>query len=273
MDASIAHVVDPLHTPVLVRLSRILAFSTISLLAAVGLLICARRATGALSQPLSPGVLAGIGLILAALALAFRHTQADVPISRFARYALWAAPSFVLVIWAAAISLAASPPLGLVALASVFLLEEGYSWGRFRAGGFGVRAARRSALESAAFFEVEKAAGAASALIAAPEHETVTQHLVRRREPSGEVIEGWLRADLAAGQRYGAAHLAICPPLERLPECFAEQADGPEAQVTIGQVLTYGVRFDIKLEREAEEPTSVAIEFSIQEPPPADADA
>jgi hypothetical protein len=209
--------------------------------------------------------MAALGLTLAALALTFRRTVGGARHSRAATYVLRAAPSAVLMIWAAAISLKGSPPLGLAVLAGAFLLEEGYSWGRLRAGF--VARARNDAARSPALFDTPVSESAATSAIAAADDEGIVQHVVRRREGTGEAIEGWLRVDVATGQRYAAAHLAICPPLAHLPECFAEQMDGPEARVTIGQVLTYGVRFEVKLDHEAEEPTSVAIEFSLQEPP------
>ncbi len=56
-----------------------------------------------------------------------------------------------------------------------------------------------------------------------------------------------------------------------MPQCYAEQMDGPPARLKVAQVLAYGVRFEIKLEEPAEEPTSVVIEFSIHEQPADDA--
>jgi hypothetical protein len=89
--------------------------------------------------------------------------------------------------------------------------------------------------------------------------------VVRRCEPDGsETIAGWLRAAVPAAARHATAHVAICPPFEGLPECFAEQMDGPPAQVKVAQVLPHGVRFEIKLDERAAEASDVLVEFSIQ---------
>jgi hypothetical protein len=271
MDALAAHGAPMdvgLAGPVLPRLGRILAISAITLLAVMGLAVCFRRATGALVEPLSPAVLTGLGIMLAALALLFRRTFAAIAISRTATYALWAAPSAVLAIWIAAVSLPDSDTLGLVALVGTLLVEEGWSWGRLR-----VRADRPSR-PSSVRIEPPTARAAAGPLsgevchspsIDAEPDEAVMQNIVRRRDPSGEVIEGYVRVLLAASQRHAAAHVAICPPLDRVPECFAEQMDGPPATIKVAQVLPHGVRFEIKLDDPAPEPTSVIVEFSIQD--------
>lgn len=255
-----------LPAPVLARLVPVLALSALVVLVLTGLVVFGRRAVGALSQPLSPAVLAGVGVALAGLALWFRRTFAGMPLPRPAAYALWAAPSVAIVIWAAAVSLEGSDTLGLVALFGALLLEEGYSWGRWPAD----LAAAPPRLPPTTvppppqarptLLEIEEAA----ALDAAGD-EAVTQHVVRRHDEGGDAIEGWLRVEFAAGQRHATAHLAICPPLERVPECFAEQVDGPPARIKVAQVLAYGVRFELRLDEPPAEPANVVVEFAIHE--------
>jgi hypothetical protein len=249
---------------VLPRLGRTLALAAITLLAVMGLVVCVRRASGALVEPLSPAVLAALGIILAALGLLFRRTFAAMPLSGAAKYALWAAPSAVLAMWAAAVSLEGSDTLGLVALIGTLLVEEGWSWGRLRLRADEPRRTIDLPVERPAPRAVVRPADEAQE----PDVETdeaVSQNIVRRRGESSEVIEGWVRVELAAAQRHAAAHLAICPPLDRVPECYAEQMDGPSARIKVAQVLAYGVRFDVKLDQPSAEPTSVVIEFSIQD--------
>ena len=94
---------------------------------------------------------------------------------------------------------------------------------------------------------------------------TVGEQTRRRDDDSGEVLEGWVRVDFAAGQRHAASHVAICPPLERNPTCYAESVDGPDASVKITQAMSYGVRLEVKLAEAAEEPASVIVEYSILE--------
>ncbi len=92
----------------------------------------------------------------------------------------------------------------------------------------------------------------------------MSQQFVRRQNAAGgETIEGLLRVRVARGQRHATAHVAICPPLERVGECYAEPCDGPPASVKVAQVLCYGVRFEIKLDEPPDEPASVVVEFAI----------
>jgi hypothetical protein len=239
-----------------------------ALVAVVGLVICARRATGALVVPLAPGVLAGLGIVLAAVAVSFRRTMAAAVLSRLATFAVWSVPSLALLVWAAAVTLAGSETLGLVAFVGALLVEEGWSWGRLRL----------RADEPPRAIDVPIVGPARRAVVSAVDDaqapdvetdETVSQNIVRRRGETGEVIEGWVRVELAAAQRHAAAHVAICPPLDRVPECYAEQMDGPSARIQVAQVLAYGVRFDVKLDEPSCEPCSVIVEFSIQENGPS----
>jgi hypothetical protein len=194
----------------------------------------------------------------------FRQTFAGAARSRGTQYVLWALPSAVLLVWAGGVSLAGTSSLGLVALVGTLLVEEGWSWGslRLRAGREGSRLAPPAVIPPAtAGINIR-----AAQLVADERDETVTQQLVRRQGDGGEVIEGWVRVDFAASQRHAIAHVAICPPLVRVPKCYAEQFDGPSAALKIAQVLVHGVRLELKLDEPAEEPGGVYVEFSIQEP-------
>ena len=261
---------------VLARLGRSLAASLFALVALAGVLVCARRATGALGQPLSPAVLGGLGVLLVVAALVFRRAWADPWASRGIRYAVWSAPSVVLLCWLLGVTLEGTDAFGAMLFVGLLVAEEGWSWGRL--GTASEHPRRPEPIERpvadrqvAAPSPLERFAGEAAAIAADEPDESVSQHVVRRREDDGEVIEGWTRIELAATERHATAHVAICPPLSRVPQCYAEQMDGPPARLKVAQVLAYGVRFEIKLEEPAEEPTSVVIEFSIHEQPADDA--
>jgi hypothetical protein len=99
--------------------------------------------------------------------------------------------------------------------------------------------------------------------------ELVSQQIVRRGPAGEEILEGFTRVHFTTGERVAAAHLSICPPLSRVPACYAEPSDGPDAQVRVTHVYSHGVRLEVKLDHPAEEPTSVLVEFSIQENPEA----
>jgi hypothetical protein len=152
----------------------------------------------------------------------------------------------------------------------VLALEEGWSWAQF-----GRRAplpAPRATTAAIAELEPPAVAMPASNLDAlhAPTDleepdEAICQQLVRRREADGgETLAGWLRAVVPAAARHATAHVAICPPFEGLPACFAEQMDGPPARIKVAQVLPHGVRFEIKLDEPCAQACDVLVEFSIR---------
>ncbi|MFN3152077.1 hypothetical protein [Bremerella sp.] len=78
----------------------------------------------------------------------------------------------------------------------------------------------------------------------------VTQQLTRATEAGQEHVHGLVRAKFVSGQRHVYLHVGFCPPLPSVPHVELHQLEGPEVQIKQGQVLTSGVRFDLKL-REA----------------------
>ncbi len=93
--------------------------------------------------------------------------------------------------------------------------------------------------------------------------EEVLQQLTRSRTADGgELLSGWLRVELAAGQRTANLHVAFCPPFARAPRISVQQIDGPEARVKTVQTLPYGVRFDLKLADEGPEASTLLLQFA-----------
>lgn len=238
-------------------LARTATVAVLALLGLAGLLLVARRASGALVEPLPPLTLLALGLSLAGAALLARRLLAAEAPNAAWRIAAWVMPSVVLLMWMLGVTLPGTNPAGLIAFSGLILLEEGWSWGRFRGRAGSSRLRDRTPSGEAGGLLVEDEP--------AGYDEAVTQQVVRRREESGEVLTGWTRVDFAQAQRVAAAHLAICPPLASNPTCDAEQQDGPPAQLKVTQAMSYGVRLEIKLDEPAETPTSVIVEFSIQE--------
>jgi hypothetical protein len=254
-------------------LVRSTAAACLTVLAVGGLLLAIRRAGGALSGQLTIEMLAAWTGVLLLAAWGFRRAFAPTPLrgSGRAAYLLWAAPSVVLLLWAIGLSGNASPG-ALLALWGALLLEEGWNWSRV---GSALSPWRRGSNRSASTLLPQprvparllhsRAAGTADVEVDAVDPD-VSQHLERRRGEDGrETLDGWVRAEVAAGGRHATAHVAICPPFAHVPECYAEQMDGPSAQVKTAQVLCHGVRFEIKLDEPAVERAAVLIEFSIQE--------
>ncbi len=267
----------PIGQPLAARLLRATSIVLFALLALLPIVICARRASGALVEPLPATALVAVAAVLALAAIAFRrHGRAIAAHSHpLARYAPLVAPSLVLVLWSAGLLLPGTSTAGVLGFLGLLLVEEGWSWGRLgHETADRVQLGQNSLAQRGPSTSDPPARGVSQsglALGAETEEELeqgVSQRMVRRRDETGrEMIEGWVRAEFAPSQRHATAHLAICPPLAHVPECFAEPADGPPSQIKVAQVLPYGVRFEIKLDEPATEPSEVMIEFSIQERP------
>jgi len=249
-------------------LIRGLAVGCLAVLACAGLFLCVRSASGELSGELGPAVLAAWAAILAAGALGFRRAldatnRYATPSADLARVA----PSVVLLLWAVALSGLATSA-GVIVLWSVLIAEEAWTWGEWRKvssrPSFGSTAAASVAREAESRAVLE---GIRESAEAPPGDASLVQKLDRRKTEDGqESVEGWLRAAIPAGSRLATLHVAICPPFERLPECYAEQVDGPPAQVKIAQVLHQGVRLELKLERAVDQDSLVTVEVSLQQP-------
>jgi hypothetical protein len=218
---------------------------------AIGVL-WSRRLIGALSLPLGWPVLIALGIAISATAAAVRLINKD-------RWQ-WL-PSVIAIAAVLALSLPGSSTLGLAGLWSFLGLEEGWHWRRW----FRDKQARQTAIatdRAGIRVDVEPATDDGTDEIP-PVDSSVTQQLVRRRDEQGcESIHAWLRVEFPPETRTLNAHVAFCPPLAVLPQCFAEQADGPPARVKISQVLSQGARLEIKLDREFSAPQSVLVELS-----------
>jgi hypothetical protein len=90
---------------------------------------------------------------------------------------------------------------------------------------------------------------------------SIVQESRRERGPGGqEQVAGWLRVDVAAGQRVAQVHVSFCPPLGQTPAIELRQVGGPAARLKLGQALAYGARFELKLA--APGPASISLEYT-----------
>ncbi|MBI1247241.1 hypothetical protein GC197_05275 [bacterium] len=89
----------------------------------------------------------------------------------------------------------------------------------------------------------------------------VTQQLTRGIELGQEQIHGLVRATFAPGQRHAYLHVGFCPPLPSAPHVELHQLEGPEVQIKPGQILTSGVRFDLKLRDAGQQEAKPVFEF------------
>ena len=93
----------------------------------------------------------------------------------------------------------------------------------------------------------------------------IHQQLIRRRSIDGaETIDGWVRATLTAGQRTAWAHVAFCPPFGTMPQLSVTQQSGPRARVSVGRLLPYGARFDLKLATASDHQQTVLLSFTVR---------
>jgi hypothetical protein len=92
------------------------------------------------------------------------------------------------------------------------------------------------------------------------------QQLTRVRLAEGrEAVHGVLLAEFTAGQQIATLYVGFCPPFEHLPHVDAEVADGPAAKIKIVQVLHNGARLDVVLGKPAAEAALVSVEFMAAE--------
>ncbi|MEM9352159.1 MAG: hypothetical protein AAGA92_04025 [Planctomycetota bacterium] len=89
------------------------------------------------------------------------------------------------------------------------------------------------------------------------------QQLYRVREADGrECVYATVGVEFAAEQRSGTAFVAFCPPLPRTPEVEADPLNFPEAR--IGKVTAYphGAQIEVKLSQPAEDACRVLIDLA-----------
>jgi hypothetical protein len=248
--------------------------------ALVALVACAagvlwiRRGGGHLLAPLPAPALVAAGCLVSLASLVFRGTHAPRSLAAspsLRSLGLAVLPTVVSLAAAAALSLRESSPWGLAALWAIVAAEEAASWRAV------LRQPRRHRVAFPAVaaprpLQIAPVSDESDADVAdAVDDPNVSQSVTRRRDERGaEVMEGWVRAEFAAAQRHATVHVAICPPLERVPQCFAELGDGPPGDVKIAQVLPWGVRLEIKLDEPTQHPTTSQVEFSILDVPPND---
>jgi len=243
------------------------------LLLALAGLVLLRRLAGALDTPLPAPVLAGAGVIVAALAagtrLAWRRQspgRPPVPAGRLIELV----PGAALVLLGIAWSLPGTSAYGLGVLWGVIFLEEVWSFKGVLRG----RSSRRSPPAEARqpSVAVDQVAPPTKELplhgIPSGEHpaDDVLQQLTRTRQADGtDRLGGWVRARFGPGQRTESVHLAFCPPFERVPRLEVSHRGGPPVRVKTGQLLAHGARLDLKLAATAERPEWVLLEFTAEE--------
>jgi hypothetical protein len=95
----------------------------------------------------------------------------------------------------------------------------------------------------------------------------VVQQLTRAVDAAGrDTLVGQVRVTFEPGARSQRAHVAFCPPFATVPTIALERNDPSGPQVRIGQVLTQGVRFDLKRRSGSDLGEEVEIRFQAAAP-------
>jgi hypothetical protein len=253
----------------ILRRSCAIVVTALVVLAAV--LLVSRRIAGALSEHLPLATLAAMGIVTVLATVSVRRLNNQVAI----RWML----SVALVLIALAVSLPGSSSLGLATLWLLVIGEEVWAW-RARRERPVKRidvAWRHSSLSDLPHNVNEPQASKIVGIvpIESPTIESVaanwsdaaaTQHLKYFRSTgSVQSVEGWLRAEFVSGQRTAVVHVAFCPAFSRTPQVESEPLDGPDCEIHPTLTLPWGIRWEVKLSRAANQPTSVVLGFYANE--------
>ena len=259
------------------ELARWAAAGLLALVLTAAAILWWRRLAGAFSDPLEPAALlvvsTSIAAVVALTRTAGRYGTGGRGAGRRSRLAGGTLSAATVAI-AAALSYPGTPARGLVILWAVLAAGEIWAWRpagwwriaratRVRAttpepppGGAAESGASRPAIPAPRFGE--------------PPGDEVTQQMTRSRTAGGsEVLAGWIRLPMAAGQRSANVHLSFCPAFARIPRVSVEQRGGPRARIKAVQVLPHGARFDLKLAALSETAQTVLLEFSAEAAPAA----
>lgn len=232
----------------------------LALVVGAALLLGWRRVTGALERPLAPATFFAVGLSFVGAVSAMRLCAASPFTPRVRRW-IDIVASVALLLAAMSVSLPGTSTGGLILFWMALLGTEVLAWSPWRR-----RVVRRFArtLESSEEPRVPVESGQAPPDRAQPDDAPgLLQRIVRTRTPEGlDTLSGWLRVELAAGQRTATAHVAFCPPFVRPPLIEIAFDRETSARIKVAQVLAYGARFDVKLSVPAAESQILPLRFT-----------
>jgi hypothetical protein len=213
---------------------------SIGFVAALGLFVFVRRATGALTAPLATPQLIATAIVMCLWALVVREFTA-----KRAAY-FWVSLCTMLLV-----AIGCSFPVARVVDWMVWLPAIGCV----------------AMLPLATHMKLSRTGRRPSRAVesnANPEH--VLQQLTRFRTADGkDAIRGTVVAEFMVGERQTTAYIGFCPPFELLPHVEANVNDDLEAEVKLAQVLHNGAQFDVRLSEPAEDALAVSIEFFASE--------
>ena len=247
--------------------------SWVGVLLGVGLLL--RRWTGAFDRPLASGMLLLCGLALVAVTWLLRTALAAV--SDYDRprwhHPSWWLPGLALLTMGLAVSMPGTS--GLTLFWTLLVIGEAVSWwGTMRYDSrehLWDNVSPKTGVSERRVPNTPLPKGIGPASDWAPTlddidqgniGDDVWQHLTRIREPSGrETLVGLLRGEARAGQQTLPLHVAFCPPFAAVPEVYVQQLEGEEAELRVVEVMTYGVRVDVRFGRQYDSEQRVLVQL------------
>ena len=255
----------------LALLSKYLVGVTSILLVVIALGMLIRRVSGAFVQPLHFLPLFFTALTLAAYGAAVRYyvgRQLCRSLGWWKQIAIWC-PMIVFVLIAVSISLPGTSWIGFATLWFILGFEELVSitvtclpfcktiFGSAESLAHRVQSENPQALQGEVLNDSSTSAVGNSRI-----PENVSHQLTYTHDVTGdEVVYGQVRAKFAPGERNTSVHLAFCPPFGHVPHISVQQIDGPASAVKPSQVLPYGLKLDLKLNKTTQHPESIVIEF------------
>lgn len=219
------------------------------LLTIVALILVVRRLGGAFVQPLSSAGLACCGIFLASLTISARNAVGNST-------AVQSLLTLLLVAAVVSVSLRGSPAAGVVMLWLCTVAEESWTWTRLFRRPAAALVSETITPPVDVLPDVDHAKSVANEV----DSLDVRQHLTRGIAVDGsDVLEGEVHVVFATRQRIEHVHLAFCPPFFILPAIEFEQLDGPEAQISVNQLMAYGARLELKLAKPGPARVTLAI--------------
>jgi hypothetical protein len=242
-------------------------------MALLAIFLLYRRLAGGLATPLPSLLLIAVGLISAVAACSAQLLSVAGGSHPVTTFRLMVSPWLTILAipaMAMAVSLPSSSPIGLVVLWFTVIGAELGLW----------RLRKNRPAENSGLIHGERqtiGANLTADLSSAIDTEyiparnqsdapTATQKLIYHRVTNGSLrVEGWLKAHFTPEQRTAIVHVAFCPAFDRAPNIEAELAEGPPAELRPTLVLPWGVRWEVKLDAPATEPTTAIFEFVADE--------
>lgn len=229
-----------------------LAAGTVGGLGLVASLLVARRLAGALYQPASDLALGCLGLTFLASVVFLRVLGVDREPRRGAlnrAHVLRIVGALAMTLAAASVSL---PATGWVKLTLFWLLVllalAGLLWPEHHRRTRGVPDPRGPH-------------GNLPAVRPTAQDPTLIHRITRRMTVDGEEMQGLICVTFQPGQRAAQAHVAFCPPFARVPNLEFQQSASTTARLSLGQLLPYGCRFDLKRSDDVNQSARVELEF------------